>query len=495
MADRKLDIKIGAKDDTGGAFRSVEQKLHQLKAAFGPRGPLKDFSELLVGGGAVAGITFTAHVLEETATQARNIADEFGRGDINAGQMGDKLARAVPILGSIYAAGRSIRELFTGEESFAAEITRAAERTNELVTVQRKSALDIKKVYDAIDDKIEGIKRKQAEAFLSGPALSLFGISTNQADAKKQIETQAKEGLEAAKAPLLEQRRKLQDELDKLLISQTTGHGIAAGVRGFFSSFTSSNAKEFAKDLSQLSGAERVQELRNQLSALDKQLRGETIKTAEKVQEAVKAIDTTAVTQRFGVFLGERLRALVDQAGAFGGKLKQAVEDFSKGASITDALRVTNLNERLSVLDQEAAAGNKAAAIEAQRLRIAEDFLAKRRELLDIINREGISEAQKAEARRQLDQLSEDEKRSLALIGNRAPEATRFAGLQEERFTSGIGSALRQGAEGTRSPIVTSNDKNTEETKKNTSTLANVKTALENLYRALTSGSGLPNWP
>ena len=74
-----------------------------LKKQVGARSGLKDVSEILVGGGAIAGITLAAKVLNNTADAIDDLNKKFRAGTIDAMGYADSITRQIPAVGGLYA--------------------------------------------------------------------------------------------------------------------------------------------------------------------------------------------------------------------------------------------------------------------------------------------------------------------------------------------------------------------------------------------------------
>ena len=89
--------------------------MKDLDKQAGGRSQLKKTFELFKGGGAIAGLTLGARALEEMTEKAAELADQFRHGEIAAGDLVEELAKATPVLGSIFKAGRNIRGILFGD--------------------------------------------------------------------------------------------------------------------------------------------------------------------------------------------------------------------------------------------------------------------------------------------------------------------------------------------------------------------------------------------
>lgn len=147
--------------------------LDKLKSVLGARGSVKNVAELFVGGGAIAAVGFITHSIANAARNARELTDEFRDGKIQAGEFADKLVGTIPVLGSIWRAGRDIREMITGEQRLIVEATKEAELFDQVM----KSRVDVqKKSNDAAKEHLEiirNINREMKLRFMPEPGRSV----------------------------------------------------------------------------------------------------------------------------------------------------------------------------------------------------------------------------------------------------------------------------------------------------------------------------------
>lgn len=114
----------------------------------------------------------------------------------------------------------------------------------------------------------------------------------------------------------------------------------------------------------------------------------------------------------------------------------------------TQSRESTILRARLIGLDSQARAGSRVAEIEAQRLRIAEQYRAERHRILDLLRDEKLSAQQKTDAQRALADLEQAEARDDARVGrdtrrqDRAP-LVEAADLAITRFANDPRLSLR----------------------------------------------------
>jgi len=81
-----------------------------LKNTLGRRSFLKEFSEVLGGGGSIVGVAAFSSVLADVAKNAAELRRQFSDNEITATQFKSRLVELVPVLGNIAKAGREIGE-------------------------------------------------------------------------------------------------------------------------------------------------------------------------------------------------------------------------------------------------------------------------------------------------------------------------------------------------------------------------------------------------
>jgi hypothetical protein len=196
----------GAKGKMAAAS-AVEPWMDRLKKQFGARGPLKDLVELAVGGGAIAGISFLTSTIERATENAKTLSMEFRAGTKTTGEMVDESLKLIPIFGDIYAAGRNIREVITGEEAALARVRMQAE----LVAESYEKVRDIiRQIDDAQKDLAKGTKQIIDQTALDQAKQS--------ADPTKAIRLQTKQEREALVAELGEARKALIQKVEASLL-------------------------------------------------------------------------------------------------------------------------------------------------------------------------------------------------------------------------------------------------------------------------------------
>src|SRR5688572_16159274 len=113
--EQEVSIKVTAQNQASNTLRSVAKEVKSLGTAgsgfdklFGGRG----VGTLLAGGGAAAAMTAVLRVADRAVRSTRDIVQQYREGRIEAGEMVERIAGVVPVLGDAVRLGRTIRSLF-----------------------------------------------------------------------------------------------------------------------------------------------------------------------------------------------------------------------------------------------------------------------------------------------------------------------------------------------------------------------------------------------
>lgn len=149
-----------AKEAAGSGLDRINSPFERLKRQLGSRGPLKDLAEIAVGGGAFAGVQFLTQELARALKATEDIVTQFRLGEKSAGDVADQIARSLPYLGGIYSAGRSIRELITGEAAEIEKINRQVAEVEQRLKTIKDFRLNVKKITEDAQNDIESLNRQ-----------------------------------------------------------------------------------------------------------------------------------------------------------------------------------------------------------------------------------------------------------------------------------------------------------------------------------------------
>jgi hypothetical protein len=393
--------------------------LHELNKVAGKRGSVKEFTELLVGGGAVAGLTFAAHEIGSMAVEVGKLRDEFDEGKISAGQFVEKMAEGLPVLGSIRVAGLAIRELFTGEEADAARITEQAKLTSELIDEQHAAIVRTVAAQKDHLDLLRKINNETALIGLSPRAHQEEASAQQSADQRIDIERRFNDRVAEIEAERAAAAKKAKEATDVAIEGKDSVEERQAKTQRVFGSVgfraiigTQSQAEAELRRV-----ATSVSLAIKQEQQVQSQANGEIVEAERQKQEALTALSRQGAAERQQIAIQDvqSLKDAISKALNFAGNFASR---FAAGAAKAAAETVaaqqeaenTLLKSRLRILDDEAKSGDRAAAKEAERLRIAEDLNERKQELQKIIDSQNVSDDQRQRAReqqRQLDNLPE----------------------------------------------------------------------------------------
>lgn len=420
MATRteRVDFKVSAQDSASGVFARIGRGLDDLKRTAGPRGPLKDVFELLRGGGAVTGLTFGAVLLKDMTQGAVRLRDELAAGKINAGQFNEQLLQSIPIFGQIRQAGLAIRELLSGEQAEVNRILTSAKAVNDILDAQiakRKTLRDIAGeqatgLREQFNREIAaGLRGAGREAFTLQAAEqeSIFGVGEKTA---KRVQA-ATAAADAEVKVIRDRRKQVQLEiegLDRGILDQTAaGLGIANLLTG--------RKEDREKGLAER--REELNRLANQERAAAQRAVGDVNKINEKGLQEAESVQREFAKRReefatqelaktvsgavaaAGQAASSALSSLSGLAGAFG--LGGTPEQIKAQEAADDALGAA----RIARLNAEAAAGNKSAETEAEKLRIAREINAEKERLNKLLTDPNVADAQKRQAQEELNAL------------------------------------------------------------------------------------------
>jgi hypothetical protein len=186
MATKALDIEINATDKASSVFAKVGENLKKLKSATGEESALGNFAKIAAGTGAVAGLALAGRLINQFADKAKELRQEFNEGSKSAGQVGEELAKSIPVYGEIIAAGRTFRSLIDGTADALADL--AKQNAFGKVLDQQADALQrIRKLREQGTDATQKVRDKGDLVGLADPTKSLKELQQQRRDINKQI--------------------------------------------------------------------------------------------------------------------------------------------------------------------------------------------------------------------------------------------------------------------------------------------------------------------
>ena len=312
MAEKRLDILVSAKDNGATSFFDrLAQKAKSVRrddrltgeTALGgfARGGLSgaaDFGLSALGiGGAAIGIQFAGTALKNVATSLQEIRDLSKDVSKDWTDIADKLGRSVPVFGEVFAAGREIRELFTGTRAEIEKInaeTKAMTAYQDAVTTRVKLQKD---AYAEMSKIVTDLQRKlQISGAGGGVAAQLLQLGFTEQDTaesvNKTVEDRAKAAREARdknidllKKRQAEAERAREEAVNRIDPEQVFGPG--TGREG--ESVRDAKWNEMSGNVSTIAG-----QIQNERDAADK-----TVAELEKKrQEALSLVAKTGEQDR-----------------------------------------------------------------------------------------------------------------------------------------------------------------------------------------------------
>jgi hypothetical protein len=467
LDNRSLDILIAAHDNASGTMRQVGKsvdeldtkirragksdggligRLDSIKQTFGGRGPVKDVLEaFLVGGGAVAGLSFGANVLAQGAKSFEDASAIAATGETTITRMTQGAVSSLPILGRLVDATKSMLD---GLQDFSAAMARELGGSEQTVRMLMSSETLLKLQAQEAKLRREASNeiRKQAEAFSGRAAasdafravggiadpierdriLSEAQVRQRQLEIDREAEKQSEElrqkiiadqdselrgGPSAGRSIRDAWRRQIDD-------IETERRRTRADVETEANRKTIDALKRRATDedriiTEQQDAAERMiaESFSRQLATADRSLDARARLVRQKYAEMRrdeernfdKLFNQPGATQRFKDELFqafEERKAAIDAAQrSEQGALDKERRDRGIGAGF-DAARIL-----LDIAKEEAGIAGGAAKVEAERLEIAMRFADERRRILELLKNETLTAEQRNALEQQLGAL------------------------------------------------------------------------------------------
>jgi len=134
----RSDLLQFAKSLEGG---SLSRGFKGLEQQFGGSSAFGKMTQLLAGGGIAAGVVVLARRIQQAAEQAKNLSQQFARGEIYVDQMVDGLVRAIPVIGDVYGAVRDVVGVVSGIDTELASLQQGEKTIAAIEAFRRKVAL------------------------------------------------------------------------------------------------------------------------------------------------------------------------------------------------------------------------------------------------------------------------------------------------------------------------------------------------------------------
>lgn len=207
--------------------------MNRLKGSLSGSSDLGDIADSLKGAGLVAGLVGVGEALQGATGGIIALKKEFQEADLSAGEMFSKVADGIPIVSQFAAAGRNIREIFTGEQAAIDQINKDTALTNEAVNTQIRLLEIGRQHWNSHLETIRNIRNELAKIGKEGFALTAENMrqqgeaaqreASGRADGRKKQITDATAGT----------RAKLRKELDGVVDEDESNQGSAGKARRF----------------------------------------------------------------------------------------------------------------------------------------------------------------------------------------------------------------------------------------------------------------------
>ena len=190
MADRKVEIRIGAKDEASSVLDRLGAGIDRLKKKTGGRSDLKEIGDILRGGGALAGLTLAGRVFADFTEKASDLALRFQKGELSAKEMAGEIARSIPILGQFIQGWDNVLGLITGSTAQVKEMEEATRRTEQHTAQMAKDAAQRAKFGTGLSGVRDALTREGRSIFASPRELLFMAEDQKFKDDLKKIDAQ-----------------------------------------------------------------------------------------------------------------------------------------------------------------------------------------------------------------------------------------------------------------------------------------------------------------
>lgn len=317
---RDAAASSAAADKSASGFAAIKKVLGEESTA-------GNFLKALQGAGAFAAVGIGARLLSDAAENMNKLNTEFALGKISAGEMSDKLVASVPVLGDLYSAFKSIREIVTGEGIELAAINASIAQQAKTMDAVNAKHTALAGMTSETERYVRGIERSIAEMGMSGLPLELFRIDSRLADQIDAINSKVDAAKNTAISSLTTQIQTLKAQLNTL-------------------------PAQMQADSPMLKFAE---ETRSATALLEK-MRGEIVQTADAERKTqIEAAAKLAVYQKLNV-AAQGFTGWIKTAGEWMERQKQAQQGI---ADIIDGLNFDAMLSGLSDVEQRIARTRK----------------------------------------------------------------------------------------------------------------------------------------
>ena len=129
-ASMKQKIEADGKGAGDSLSKSMKETMEKVEGEMGRRSGWGKLLRIGMEGGVVG---MAGMALKGMTDKMSELTAQFREGKIGGGEMVEKLAEGIPIIGDFVTAGRDIREMFTGEKAQIEQINEEIRTGNELM--------------------------------------------------------------------------------------------------------------------------------------------------------------------------------------------------------------------------------------------------------------------------------------------------------------------------------------------------------------------------
>jgi hypothetical protein len=316
-----------------------------LKSNFGKSSTLGQSLKLAAGGGAVGALTAAARQVQGFADELAHMRAEIDAGNASFVDMADQGARALPIIGAFYSAGRSIREAIMGEQSALDTANRETDSYNKTIEHALERRSEILRHHNELIREFADIQRTAEQGTaLAGADDAKKKVLEIQFDAenrKKALQDKIDTSEDFKKIPKLQQQldmfnQSIAQNAQQIADAQAKAAALAKEQRASATpGYYERELGAYAHYIAQLEDqgqqlARSAQPLRSELATLSDSMK----KDQAAANQAKAAIDQEAKAKLDAMRAADFSAAVAKKIGAIGHQWMEAAkpaEEFVKG--------------------------------------------------------------------------------------------------------------------------------------------------------------------
>jgi len=205
MAEKRVDIVVGAKDEASGKIKATAEKVRKelsaldtLKGGLGEESALGNTLKVFQGAGAIAGLTMAGTMLNTLATKAGELRRELNSGEKSAGQVAEEAAKSLPIFGPLVDAGRKFRAMLDGSADAVERIQSETAAVNARTEAMATSAAVVNDKWGGLPEIIRKVRQEIDTLRTPEADRAKVGIAFNAEEEKRAAVKAAEDAAKAA---------------------------------------------------------------------------------------------------------------------------------------------------------------------------------------------------------------------------------------------------------------------------------------------------------